>query len=157
MPGMVEEVRGRQDGGPGEPAPQVNTLTVQENGPLELRAPTSVAGSDAGPSLALCRCGASRNKPYCDGSHVAAGFTATGEPPTRESEPLASRAGPVAIQPVRNGPLHLKGPLEIVSGTGRTIDRVQECWLCRCGGSARKPYCDGAHKRLGFTADGIVR
>lgn len=143
----------RLDGGPAETAPLVNTLTVRENGPLAVHAPVTISGQDAGMRVTLCRCGASKRKPFCDGSHAAAGFTATGEPPTRESQPLAARDGAVAVGPIPNGPLKIQGPLEIVSGTGRTIDRVKECWLCRCGASSSKPFCDGTHKRLGFVAD----
>ena len=35
-------------------------------------------------------------------------------------------------------------------GTGRTINRCVKTALCRCGGSANKPYCDGTHKTNGF-------
>jgi CDGSH-type Zn-finger protein len=38
----------------------------------------------------------------------------------------------------------------VISGTGKTVNRVAECWLCRCGQSGKKPYCDGTHKRIGF-------
>lgn len=59
---------------------------------------------------------------------------------------------PVVITPVQDGPLHIKGSLEIALGGAR--NRVTEIWLCRCGGSANKPYCDGTHKKTGFKADG---
>jgi len=142
----------RLDGQPGEQAPVVNTVYVRENGPLAIRAPLSLAGADIGLRATLCRCGASKHKPYCDGSHSAAGFTATGEPATAESKPLPTRSGPVTLTPIPNGPLKASGPLEVVSGTGRTINRVTETFLCRCGQSANKPYCDGTHKKTGFTA-----
>jgi len=45
------------------------------------------------------------------------------------------------------------GNLEICSGTGRTINRVEKTALCRCGQSANKPYCDGTHSKVGFKAD----
>jgi CDGSH-type Zn-finger protein len=32
------------------------------------------------------------------------------------------------------------------------LDRLQETWLCRCGESKNKPYCDGTHKKKGFKA-----
>ena len=48
--------------------------------------------------------------------------------------------------------LQAKGPLEIVSGTGRTLNKVEETYLCRCGASKNKPYCDGSHKAMSFTA-----
>jgi CDGSH-type Zn-finger protein/uncharacterized Fe-S cluster protein YjdI len=142
-----------RDGSPGEPAPRVNTVRLRENGPLAFNAPLTVAGKDEGLRLTLCRCGHSQNKPYCDGSHVAAGFTASGEVPTAESQPLAQRAGPVTVEPRKDGPLHVTGPLEVVTGTGRTVNRLTEAWLCRCGQSKNKPYCDGSHKAAGFVAD----
>jgi CDGSH-type Zn-finger protein len=100
----------------------------------------------------LCRCGASQNKPYCDGSHTAVGFAATGEPGTQASEALAHRAGPLRVTALKDGPLQVEGNLEICSGTGRTVNRTQKTWLCRCGTSQNKPYCDGSHKRIGFQA-----
>lgn len=142
----------RHDGGAQESAPAVNVATVRENGPLAFRAPLVIGGAAAGYRATLCRCGASAAKPFCDGSHNTAGFTASGEPATKPSEPLAVRNGPLSIDPQPDGPLQVKGNLEITSGTGRTIARVTETWLCRCGGSANKPYCDGSHRRNGFKA-----
>jgi CDGSH-type Zn-finger protein/uncharacterized Fe-S cluster protein YjdI len=143
----------RLDGGPGEAAPLVNILRVLENGPLAVRATLAIRGVSAGYRATLCRCGQSSNKPYCDGSHVAAAFKATGEPDSKPSEPLAKRDGLLAVEPRHNGPLKVSGPVEIVSGTGRTVERTTEAWLCRCGHSKNKPYCDGTHKKIGFQAD----
>lgn len=103
----------------------------------------------------LCRCGASKQKPFCDGSHVDAGFAASGESATRESQPLAVRNGSLVVAPQKNGPLQLEGNLEICCGTGRTIDRATKTWLCRCGHSANKPFCDGSHRKAGFVAPGV--
>jgi CDGSH-type Zn-finger protein/uncharacterized Fe-S cluster protein YjdI len=138
------------DGSAIEAAPRVNTVRVRENGPLAFRAPLTIDGQDAGYRATLCRCGASMRKPYCDGSHAAAGFVASGEPAPAESTPLAQRNGALTIAPIRDGPLHVSGNLEVISGTGKTLNRVAECWLCRCGQSGKKPYCDGTHKRIGF-------
>ena len=142
----------RLDGGPDETAPVVNTAHVRENGPLAVHAPLQLNGQSLGFRATLCRCGASQQKPFCDGSHNAAGFAATGEPPTKESKPLDVRSGPVTVTPVPNGPLKVSGPLELVSGTGRTLNRVTETFLCRCGASKNKPYCDGSHRTSGFSA-----
>jgi CDGSH-type Zn-finger protein/uncharacterized Fe-S cluster protein YjdI len=138
------------DGTTAEVTPLVNTAHVRENGPLALHAALVIGGREVGHRATLCRCGASRNKPFCDGSHSGAAFTATGEPPTKDSEALPVRNGPLAVTPTPNGPLRVVGPLEIASGTGRTILRTNETYLCRCGASANKPYCDGSHKRIGF-------
>ena len=140
----------RHDGKPDEAAPQVNTLRVRENGPLAVHADMALPEGERRLRATLCRCGASTHKPYCDGSHTAAGFSASGEPNSRESKPLDVRNGALAIEPQPDGPLQVSGSLELVSGTGRTINRTTETWLCRCGASANKPYCDGSHKRIGF-------
>jgi len=141
----------RRDGGPQEAPPPVNTVHVRENGPLAFRAELVVAGRPAGFRATLCRCGASKNKPWCDASHVAAGFKASGEPATAEApKPLARRDGPLSIAPTPNGPLEVNGSLEICSGTGRTVVRTAQTWLCRCGGSENKPFCDGTHRKIGF-------
>jgi CDGSH-type Zn-finger protein/uncharacterized Fe-S cluster protein YjdI len=142
----------RHDGSADEHAPRVNSVTVRENGPLAVNATITLAGQEIGTRATLCRCGQSKNKPYCDGSHVAAGFQATGEPATKPSEPLAERGGALTIKPFANGPLGVSGNVEILSGTGRTIDRVQATALCRCGQSRNKPFCDGSHKTAGFVA-----
>ncbi len=112
-------------------------------------------GGVAGESVraTLCRCGASKRKPFCDGSHAEAGFTASGEAAVKESAPLAARDGVVDLMPQKDGPLKVVGNLEIVSGTGKTLNRVTQVFLCRCGQSKNKPYCDGSHKAAGFVAD----
>ena len=141
----------RSDGGEPERPPVVNLVRLRENGPYAIAADILVSGQPAGFRRTLCRCGASRDKPYCDGSHHSVAFLATGEPDGRESEPLATRDGPLAVTPLPNGPLRVEGATEIVSGTGRTLDRRTRTFLCRCGASATKPFCDGSHARVGFT------
>jgi len=105
---------------------------------------------EAGKQYWWCRCGRSQKQPFCDGSHAAAGFTASGEAPVKDSQPLPRRDGPLVIEATLDGPLHVRGSLEVVTGTGKTINRTAECWLCRCGQSRDKPYCDGSHKLAGF-------
>lgn len=141
----------RKDGGPAEAPPVVNIVRVRENGPLAIHAEMEIDGG-ALLRATLCRCGASANKPFCDGSHGKAGFAATGEPASKQSQPLAARNGPVKVTPQPNGCLRIEGNLEIVSGTGRTIDRTAKTFLCRCGHSNNKPFCDGSHKAAGFVA-----
>jgi CDGSH-type Zn-finger protein len=63
---------------------------------------------------------------------------------------LPVRDGPLNIDPELDGPLKVSGNLEITSGTGRVVARVTQARLCRCGGSAAKPFCDGTHARIGF-------
>ena len=139
----------RRDG-QAEPVPPVNLVTLRENGPYAVRADLALDGEKAGFRATLCRCGASKRKPFCDKSHKYIGFEATGEPPEKNTPRLAVRDGPLAIDPEIDGPLQVTGNLEILSGTGRSIACVEKTRLCRCGGSANKPFCDGTHRRIGF-------
>jgi len=145
----------RLDGGAQELPPLVNTVRIRENGPLAFHAALTIRTAIPGPAFraTLCRCGASQSKPYCDGSHHAAGFVASGEAPVGTMQTLAARDGPLEIVPAVNGPLLVKGALEVVTGTGQTIAKLASTALCRCGHSANKPYCDGTHATIGFRAD----
>lgn len=54
---------------------------------------------------------------------------------------------------VRNGPIKVATPVELVDGDGNRIEVPADkaaIFLCRCGASAKKPFCDGAHKTCGF-------
>jgi CDGSH-type Zn-finger protein/uncharacterized Fe-S cluster protein YjdI len=145
----------RHDGGPEESAPPVNTLRIRENGPYAVHAELQIAGSADGFRATLCRCGQSQRKPWCDGSHVAANFVASGEPASGDTTALAVRQGPLLVTPLANGPLQVQGNLEICAGTGRTVARISETRLCRCGQSKNKPFCDLSHVAAGFVADGL--
>jgi len=140
----------RKDGAHNETAPPVNLASIRESGPYGFRGQLELDGEPIGFRATLCRCGASKNKPFCDSSHHEVGFSATGEPATGKADALAVRNGVLAIDPQLNGPLSVRGNLEITSGTGRIVSRVTTAKLCRCGGSATKPFCDGTHARIGF-------
>jgi hypothetical protein len=72
----------------------------------------------------LCRCGASKNKPFCDGFAQRDQVQATGEPVTKpDLQPLAERGGPLAVEPQINGPLGITGNLELCCGTGALSTR----------------------------------
>tara|TARA_B110000116_G_C16208123_1_gene303914 strand:- start:190 stop:399 length:210 start_codon:yes stop_codon:yes gene_type:complete len=50
-----------------------------------------------------------------------------------------------------NGPYILDFPVEIVNSGDETIrDSSKRVFLCRCGQSNNKPFCDGTHKKIGF-------
>ena len=61
-------------------------ISVLDNGPLIVKGDFSVIDGDKQSypkqeQVALCRCGASGNKPFCDGAHAKAGFEATERAP----------------------------------------------------------------------------
>jgi CDGSH-type Zn-finger protein/uncharacterized Fe-S cluster protein YjdI len=141
----------RKDGHAGEPTPRVNLVAIRERGPYAVRGDVQLDGAPAPFRATLCRCGASKNKPFCDGSHNEIQFAASGEPPsTPDTDMLPVRDGPLAIDPQLDGPLVVRGNLEITTGTGRVVARLTQAKLCRCGGSDTKPFCDGTHARIGF-------
>lgn len=140
----------RKDGRPNEAAPPVNLAAIRESGPYAFRGQLQLDGTDIGYRATLCRCGASKNKPFCDGSHHEVHFSASGEPASGQTDMLAVRNGPISIDPQPDGPLQVRGNLEITSGTGRVVARVTAARLCRCGASGNKPFCDGSHARVGF-------
>jgi CDGSH-type Zn-finger protein len=143
----------RHDGGAQEAPPAVNVLRIRENGPYAVHADVDLAAHGSMTRVTLCRCGKSSNKPFCDNSHRTAVFIASGEPVTLVSDALESRGGTLQITPLTDGPLQVLGNLEICSGTGRTVFRAENARLCRCGGSATKPFCDGTHARIGFRSE----
>jgi CDGSH-type Zn-finger protein len=133
-----------------------NTARLTANGPLllkgRLRRPGEAAADGTVSEVALCRCGGSGNKPYCDGTHRSNGF-ADGGGCARPPEAVAHAVeGEVAINPIPNGPLRLDGWFELVTAGGERFTCGDKTWLCRCGHSANKPFCDGTHKKIGFTA-----
>lgn len=59
-----------------------------------------------------------------------------------------------SITPCPDGPLLVRGQVEILTPEGRPVPRRRRTVaLCRCGLSSIKPYCDGTHKAAGFRTD----
>jgi CDGSH-type Zn-finger protein len=72
------------------------------------------------------------------------------------------RAGPqeeydgrTTVTPMRNGPLLVKGRIE-VTREGGTVEVLPRATLCRCGESLHKPFCDNQHIKVGFRAPGVA-
>ncbi|MCU0481896.1 MAG: CDGSH iron-sulfur domain-containing protein [Anaerolineae bacterium] len=145
----------RKDGVKEIPAGE-NTIRIQHNGPLEIRGDLAIQGAtvdvQSETRVTLCRCGESKNKPFCDNTHKEIGFEAVEtDPIIREGD--HESGGKLTIIAHANGPLELQGNLHIIGADGETLFRGTKTWLCRCGGSAKKPFCDSTHKKNGFTAE----
>ncbi len=54
------------------------------------------------------------------------------------------------IEPTPNGPYLVRNLSDFKNSRGEAIQTRPEMYLCRCGGSANKPFCDGTHARIGF-------
>lgn len=69
------------------------TIRLRPNGPLLVEGPIKIVDQNGNPfpinpdkpAIALCRCGASQNRPFCDGSHKTAGFVCERSAPTGEA------------------------------------------------------------------------
>jgi CDGSH-type Zn-finger protein len=213
-------------------APPARRIDVTQDGPyrvhggLPLR-PVSVVRSEWGESVdadvgaplptggsyALCRCGRSSTKPFCDDSHLRTGFT--GEE-TADRGPRADRAreirgreiaftddqelcvhaaycedrvtsvwdmvrdsadpevrtqmsrmiglcpsGRLALEPPgeagepevlleRDGPIWVRGAVQLRAADGTAYEVRGRMALCRCGASRNKPFCDDTHSEIGF-------
>lgn len=149
----VPSLEVKQQGGKERPDEE-NTVTVSYNGPYFIRGDLAIGnapGDMPGVSfrVALCRCGHSKNKPFCDNSHEEVRFQdygAVGE----KGEGLTSRGGQLAIKQLEDGPLMLSGNITIKNGSGRIAWEGNRVALCRCGASENKPFCDGSHVAAGF-------
>ena len=145
------------DGAGVEPGAEDNRVTITQNGPLYFSGLLNIEGAPEDMPgtrfrAALCRCGASANKPFCDNSHVEAGFTDSGA--VGESGPgSSSETGELNIKSLTDGPLLIAGKLAIFSSTGRMAWEGEKAALCRCGASQNKPFCDGSHKAAGFKSE----
>lgn len=134
---------------------KTNEIEVRRNGPLICRGDIQVIDADGNlidrsDDIALCRCGLSANKPYCDGTHKREGFEADGMVEDLRGEPLAA-PGPLRLTLRRNAMVIASGPMRMFgSEVGETTRN--KAALCRCGQSENKPFCDAAHRRCGFQA-----
>jgi CDGSH-type Zn-finger protein len=195
------------------------TITPIKDGALRVSGLTQLQTDDGviecGPVVALCRCGQSANKPFCDGTHVGIGFTddavSGSEPDRRDSyagkeitihdnRDICAHAGyctsglpnvfqhgtepwidpdhdtaervmetirkcpsgalsysidgvefrnpaarPPDVEITAPGPYVLTGNVELAKGVWAEGASTEHFELCRCGGSKRKPFCDGSH------------
>jgi CDGSH-type Zn-finger protein len=137
-----------------------NILQPQVDGPLKIDGEIEILAADGTLTrktgqVWLCRCGQSKNKPFCDSSHKAAGFrdgaTVAGTYQPKTLDP--GTPGPslrLTLKP--NGPIRCFGEMEIQDGSGRRAWTGAQASLCRCGQSKNKPFCDGSHLKSGFEA-----
>ncbi len=62
----------------------------------------------------------------------------------------------IKVVPIPKGPLMVSGDLAEfeIAGANGPIDLAgkDKVFLCRCGGSVNKPFCDGTHSKIGFEA-----
>jgi CDGSH-type Zn-finger protein/uncharacterized Fe-S cluster protein YjdI len=135
-----------------ENPPDINSISVIADGPLAVHGSVTINNEPgASPRATLCRCGASKNKPFCDNSHKSISFHDNGTPEVGNLS-LELTSGAISVSTVDNGPLMIVGPVEVRSTDGSAVNRTENVALCRCGASKNKPYCDGSHTRIEFNS-----
>ena len=58
----------------------------------------------------------------------------------------------VHITATKNGPYMVEGMVDLTDADGKAYPAKAKVWLCRCGASTKKPFCDGTHSKIGFQA-----
>jgi CDGSH-type Zn-finger protein/uncharacterized Fe-S cluster protein YjdI len=147
----------RKDGGEPEATPAENRIILWADGPLQLTGDVHISGAQveiqSETRATLCRCGESKNKPFCDNSHRDIAFKAEVRTSPKGDLALEAEGGTLRITPHANGPIQVDGAVRIINEHGTGIFAGTQTFLCRCGGSQNKPFCDGSHHAKNFTAD----
>ncbi len=81
----------------------------------------------------------------------ALSYRRTGVEATAAAAAAAPERQPYArIKVLKGGPLLVEGSCRLIGSDGKEIERFSPFTLCRCGGSKKKPFCDGTHTEIGF-------
>jgi CDGSH-type Zn-finger protein/uncharacterized Fe-S cluster protein YjdI len=148
----------RLDGAEQEQPNRPTVVLPIENGPLLMVGDLDVRTPDGEQitrenRLTLCRCGKSRNQPFCDNSHLRRGFESgpTHEPEENWPPPReGADEQPTSVVPKQDASLELRGHLRIYHSDGKPLAELGRVLLCRCGQSGNKPFCDSSHHAAGF-------
>jgi len=129
-----------------------NELLVTSGGPLKMTGNITLINEDGSVthsnSLSLCRCGASKNKPFCDDQHLEIEFFDGGAISQLSDWMPVSRPQTITVTCVKNGPLKFRGYLRMYNKKGQECITMSGA-LCRCGKSSKKPFCDNKQQCSG--------
>lgn len=137
---------------------RANSITIGPDGPLYLRGNIEIQNAEGetiheDTRVALCRCGASENKPFCDNTHEDIDFRAPAsfdESKLRPSKNDDVDHNKLVLRLMENGPILVEGEYEVYSIANQRVSSQKNVAFCRCGQSSSKPFCDGTHKEVGF-------
>jgi CDGSH-type Zn-finger protein/uncharacterized Fe-S cluster protein YjdI len=130
--------------------PESNSIRPQPNSALYVRGDITLQHADGSQEhatrLTLCRCGHSKNQPFCDHSHQQVTFQDAGVlGESNLSETVLDTNQVLELHPAPNGPLLVRGAFALRSASHDHIVYGAKAALCRCGRSDNKPFCDGSH------------
>ena len=58
---------------------------------------------------------------------------------------------PVKVQIMKDGPIVVEGNFKVIGTDGNELKSMIMTSICRCGESMSMPYCDGRHRKVGFS------
>ena len=79
------------------------------------------------------------------------GNTSTAEEVTPETIAAEEQGKPAKVTIMKDGPIVVEGEFKIIGPDGNELKSMVMTSFCRCGGSKSMPYCDGTHRKIGFT------
>ena len=136
-----------------------NSIMVRPNGPLICKGDNEITLQNSDEELilkdkefALCRCGLSDNKPFCDGTHKVKNIPVAQSFKDSREEDITNIEGNLFITVKENAMYSVKGAFTLFSRDGASQTTRTKAALCRCGQSENKPFCDMSHKKCGFIA-----
>ena len=146
----------RLDGGPQDQPKRPTVAIPIPHGPLLVMGDLRVVGPEGEQvteehRLTLCRCGRTRNQPFCDNSHLMSSFRSrefTAKPRAGRAPAPGAEEGKTTITATRDGSLRFEGRVVVMTQDGETLADADDIWLCRCGRSQTKPFCDSSHKGI---------
>lgn len=122
-----------------------NEALITSGGPIRMTGNITLIDEEGkvthGNQFSFCRCGSTRTGPVCDSSHMEAEFLDNGSIRQASDCLPLKRPQTVTVTCVKNGPLKFRGYLRIYNRKGQECATMQGA-LCRCGRSAKKPFCD---------------
>ena len=134
-----------------------NSIMVRPNGPLICKGDTAITLLNEDDEVilkdnefALCRCGLSKNKPFCDGTHKVKSVEMTQLFKDEREEAINDAEDSLVIKVKKNAMYSVQGAVTIFSRDGLSKTTRNKAALCRCGHSDKKPFCDISHKKCGF-------
>ena len=149
----------RLDGGEAESNPEKNVITLVNDGPAYISGNIVIKDAEGGvlakeTRAAFCRCGLSKNKPFCDNSHKKGEWKCGVDynPERLLLEETDDMGGELSVTIKPNASFVIEGNYELVGGD-QQVNTAKKMSYCRCGASENKPFCDGTHKKIGFTTD----
>lgn len=137
-----------------------NSIMVRPNGPLICKGDAAITLLNTNDELiikesefALCRCGQSKNKPFCDGSHKVEKIEMSQSFVDEREEPIEGITEELTIKVKKDAMYIVQGAMTIFSRDGISKTSRTKAALCRCGMSDNKPFCDTKHKTCNFRAE----